>query len=114
MGGKIHFTLCHIIVVRKLFLHRAKYNPANVMRHEYFYVFFMTGKTSTLSNLILGKNFEGFCTISNSVLSSMIEWFSANKLVLNIEKTNIMKFITNNSPQCSLTIGYKDIYIEEN
>jgi hypothetical protein len=42
----------------------------------------------------------------------MIEWFSA-KLALNIEKTNIMKFVTNNSPQCSLTIGYKDIYIEE-
>jgi hypothetical protein len=24
-----------------------------------------------------------------------------------------MKFVTNNSPQCSLTIGYKDMYIEE-
>jgi hypothetical protein len=43
----------------------------------------------------------------------MIEWFSANKLVLNIEKTNIMTFVTNNSPQCSLTICYKDKYIEE-
>jgi hypothetical protein len=43
----------------------------------------------------------------------MIEWFSANKQVLNIDKTNIMKFVTNNSPKCSLTIGYKDIYIEE-
>jgi hypothetical protein len=43
----------------------------------------------------------------------MIEGFSANKLVLNLEKTNIMKFVTNNSPQCSLTIGYKDMCIEE-
>jgi hypothetical protein len=43
----------------------------------------------------------------------MIEWFAANKLVLNLEKTNIMKFVTNNSPHCALTIGYKHKYIEE-
>jgi hypothetical protein len=39
----------------------------------------------------------------------MTEWFTANKLVLNLDKTNIMKFITNNSPQ----IGYKEKYIDE-
>jgi hypothetical protein len=43
----------------------------------------------------------------------MIEWFAANKLVLNLEKTNIMKFVTKNSPHCALTISYKDKYIEE-
>jgi hypothetical protein len=43
----------------------------------------------------------------------MIEWFSANKLVLNLEKTNVMKFVTNNLPYCALTIGHKDKCIEE-
>jgi hypothetical protein len=42
----------------------------------------------------------------------MIEWFTANKLILNLEKTSIMKFVTNNMPHCPLTIGYKDNYIE--
>jgi hypothetical protein len=65
------------------------------------------------SVIISNRNFENFCTISNSVFSSMIEWFSANKLVPNLEKTNIMKFVMNNSPHCALNIGYKDKYIEE-
>jgi hypothetical protein len=43
----------------------------------------------------------------------VIEWFSANKLVLNLGKTNIMKFVTNNLPYCALTIGHKDKHIEE-
>jgi hypothetical protein len=63
--------------------------------------------------IISNRNFEDFCTISNSVLSCMIDWFAANKLVLNLQKTNIMKFLTSNSPHCALTTGYKDKYIEE-
>jgi hypothetical protein len=43
----------------------------------------------------------------------MIELFAANKLVLNLDKTNIMIFVMNNSPHFALTIGYKDTYIEE-
>jgi hypothetical protein len=43
----------------------------------------------------------------------MIEWFAANKLVLNLEKTNIMKSVTKNLPHYALTIGYKDKYTEE-
>jgi hypothetical protein len=43
----------------------------------------------------------------------MIEWFVANKLVLNLDKTNIMKFLMNNSPHCALTVGCKDKCIEE-
>jgi hypothetical protein len=43
----------------------------------------------------------------------MIEWFAANRLVLNLEKTNIMKFVANKLPQCTLTIGYKVKYKEE-
>jgi hypothetical protein len=43
----------------------------------------------------------------------MIEWFTANKLVLNLDKTNIMKFIMNNSPHSALHTGYKEKYIKE-
>ena len=43
----------------------------------------------------------------------MIEWFSANNLVLNLGKTNIMKSVTINQPYCALTVSYKDKCIEE-
>ena len=43
----------------------------------------------------------------------VIEWFSANKLVLNLEKTNIVKFVTINQSHCALTVSYKDKCIEE-
>jgi hypothetical protein len=44
----------------------------------------------------------------------MSKWFSANKLSLNLDKTNIIKFITKNSPQYPLNIGYdKYIYTRE-
>jgi hypothetical protein len=43
----------------------------------------------------------------------MSEWFDANKLALNLDKTNIIKFTTINVPQCPLSIGYNDKYIEE-
>jgi hypothetical protein len=43
----------------------------------------------------------------------MIEWFSAYKLVLYLEKTNLMKSATNSLPYCALTIGHKDKYTEE-
>ena len=43
----------------------------------------------------------------------MVGWFELNKLVLNLEKTNIMKFLTINSPFHDLTTGYKDTYSKE-
>jgi len=43
----------------------------------------------------------------------MIEWFSANMLVLNLEKTNIIKFVTINQPYCAMTNSHKDKCIEE-
>jgi hypothetical protein len=43
----------------------------------------------------------------------MSKWFADNKLALNLDKRNIVKFITNNSPQYPLSIGYSDKYIEE-
>jgi hypothetical protein len=35
---------------------------------------------------------------------------TANKLVLNLDKTNIMKFKTSNSSHSTLHIGYKEKY----
>jgi hypothetical protein len=43
----------------------------------------------------------------------MSKWFSANGLALNLDKTNIIKFITKSSPQRTLSIRYKERYIEE-
>jgi hypothetical protein len=43
----------------------------------------------------------------------MSKWFAANKLSLNLDKTNLIKFITKNSPQYHLNIGYNDEHIEE-
>ena len=63
--------------------------------------------------LMLSSNLTEFSKTANQVLARMIEWFSANRLVLNLEKTNILKFVTNNLPCCALTIGHKDKYIEE-
>ena len=43
----------------------------------------------------------------------MIKWFVANYLVLNLDKINIMKFITKNSAHSTLHIGYKENNIKE-
>jgi hypothetical protein len=43
----------------------------------------------------------------------MIKWFAAYKLVLNLDKTSIMKFVTKSTSHSTLHIGYKEKYIEE-
>jgi hypothetical protein len=43
----------------------------------------------------------------------MSKWFTTNKLALSLEKTKIIKFVTNNSPQCTLSIGYNGKHIEK-
>ena len=63
--------------------------------------------------LITTRKFEDFSSVSNLVLSHMIEWFKVNKFVLTLEKTNIIKFETLNSSLYALTTGYKDNYTEE-
>jgi len=41
----------------------------------------------------------------------MIKWFATNNLLLNLDKTNIIKFVTKNSAHSTLHIGYKEEYI---
>jgi len=65
------------------------------------------------SDIISSRNFNYFCSVSNLVLSRMIKWFAANNVVLNLNKTNIMKFITKNSAHFTLLVGCKEKYIEE-
>jgi hypothetical protein len=48
-----------------------------------------------------------------TVLSGMNKWFSANRLALNLDKTNVMKFTTNNALKYVLNIGCNGKYIEE-
>jgi len=38
----------------------------------------------------------------------MVKWFAVNKLVLNLDKTNTVKFITKNSAYSTLHIGYEE------
>jgi hypothetical protein len=56
------------------------------------------------SAIVSGENFHEFCTMSNIIHSHVRKWFTANKLALNLGKTNI-KFIKNNLPQHALNIG---------
>jgi hypothetical protein len=51
--------------------------------------------------------------VSNLVFFLLIKWFAANNLVLNLDKMNIMKFITENSLHSTLYVGYKEKYVEE-
>jgi hypothetical protein len=43
----------------------------------------------------------------------MVKWFAVNKLVLNLDKTNTVKFITKCSSHSTLHVGYKEKYIKE-
>ena len=45
--------------------------------------------------IISSRHFGDICWVSNLVLSHVIKWFAANKLVLNIDKTKLN--ILNNS-----------------
>jgi hypothetical protein len=65
------------------------------------------------SVIISSKKFEYFRPTSALVLSNISKWFAANKLVVNVDKTKVMKSVTNNSPHSAFGIGYKENYIEE-
>jgi hypothetical protein len=69
--------------------------------------------TDDTSVIISSKNLDDICMLSNRVLCLMSKWFTANKLTLNLYKTNIIKFTAINLSQCPLSNGYNDKYIEE-
>jgi hypothetical protein len=58
--------------------------------------------------LITAKNYAELKHKVKPVLASMIEWFSANGLALNMDKTNIMKFTLSNCLNTEFEIMYHD------
>jgi hypothetical protein len=64
------------------------------------------------SIIITSKNVDEYCIKSNIVLPHVLKWFTDIKLALKLDKTNIIKFIMNNSPKYVLHIGYKEEYTE--
>jgi len=46
------------------------------------------------SVIISSRHFTDFCSLSNLFLCHIIKWFAANNLGLNLDKTNVLKFIT--------------------
>jgi hypothetical protein len=65
------------------------------------------------SVLISKGSCDDFQETSNLVPSHMIKWLQANQLLLNMEKTNMIKFKTSNIPHQPLTIWYKQKYVKE-
>jgi hypothetical protein len=65
------------------------------------------------SVIISNINFGDYSTMSNLVLSHMIQWFGVNMFFLNLGKTNIIKYIVNTSPHCASSSVYKEKYTEE-
>ena len=55
------------------------------------------------------------CTLqkTNLVLTSLNQWFYINQLVLNITKTNVIKFTPKTTAHVPLDICYKDSVIDE-
>jgi hypothetical protein len=51
--------------------------------------------------------------IMNDVFANRNKWFKANKLVLNFDKTNCIKFAIKNNTCPSLNIGFDNKLIEE-
>jgi hypothetical protein len=46
-------------------------------------------------------------------LSLIVNWFTANKLVLNINKTNIIKFAPKQSSNSSLAVAFGNLFMTE-
>ena len=65
------------------------------------------------SALTSSGNFKDFCSLSHWVLSRRVKWCAPNRLVLNVDYTNILQFIIKNSSHSTLCIGYKEKVIEE-
>jgi hypothetical protein len=65
------------------------------------------------SVLITAKNESELKDKITPVLASMMEWFSANGLVLNMEETNIMKFTPSNNLNIAFQIMHQDKLLSE-
>ena len=65
------------------------------------------------SVVVKSKDFEGLESRLNTVLNCMCEWFEANKLSLNLEKTNVIKFQSYKSANNKLCINNNGRFLEQ-
>ena len=65
------------------------------------------------TSVIISEMRRFLFSVKSSSICHIIKWFAANNLVLNLDKTNIMKFITKNSAHSAFLIEYKEKYIAE-
>jgi hypothetical protein len=63
--------------------------------------------------LVADKNYEQFKQNANSAKSGLDEWFDTKRLILNLTKTNPVKFTLTNLVHVPLTIEYKNILVDE-
>jgi hypothetical protein len=73
-------------------------------------VTFFTDYTSVL---VTDDKYDNFKQKAKPVVSYLIKWFQAKSLVLNIDKTVIVKFTPMNSLHAPLVIKYANKFIEE-
>jgi len=59
------------------------------------------------SVIVTDKDHDGFKQKKNLALTSLNQWFYINQLVLNITKSNVIKFILTSIVHVSLDIYYK-------
>ena len=65
------------------------------------------------SVIVKSKDFEGLESRLNTVLNCMCEWFEANKLSLNLEKSNVIKFQSYKSADNKLCISNNGRFLEQ-
>jgi len=62
---------------------------------------------------VTDKGHDSFKQKTNLALTSLNQWFYINQLVLNITKTNVIKFTPKTTAHVPLHIHYKDNVIDE-
>jgi hypothetical protein len=72
---------------------------------------FLFADDSTI--LVCGKNYAELKYKVMGTLSLIVNWFTANKLVLNINKTNIIKFAPKQSSNSSLAVAFGYLLMNE-
>jgi hypothetical protein len=65
------------------------------------------------SVVISHPEIDYFQNCMNDVIPSLKKWFKANKLTLNFDKTDVLKFCINSKTYFSLNIGYNNKIIED-
>jgi hypothetical protein len=65
------------------------------------------------SVLVTNKDYTSFKQKINLALTSLDQWFTTNQLVLNITKTNVIKFTPKTTVHVPLDISFKDDVLDE-